>query len=148
MCEENLCKGCAEFLDNATFSFMKKIPEELTHTYYCMSCYNTHIVPALESYNEVMERAKRLYVFFDTRRNPVQYIKKAKEEVRVDDCEDRDETILRLAFLAAQVGYNAVIEAAVVSEKIRNGGHQKSRWKGTAIPAMVDAEKLERFSDY
>lgn len=143
-CHEPLCKSCEQFLDAATFSFLKELPKELSHTHYCPSCYSEHIEPALESYNEVMERAKQVYVFFKThKRTPP--AKRAKEGVKVEACDDRNETILRLAFYAAQQDYNAIVEAEVLSEKIRDGAYQTTRWKGTGIPAQLDEKYLERF---
>ncbi len=144
ICQESLCKACVRFLDSSTFSFLKKIPEALVHTYYCSSCFDAQVEPALASYQELMERARGLYFFFNLQRKPIHLIKKAKETIQVEACDDRNETILRLAFLAAEQGYNAVIEAEVVSKKMRNSGYQKSLWTGVGIPAQVDSERLER----
>lgn len=144
ICQEPLCKSCALFLDASSFSFMKKIPEDLSHTYYCPSCHDAQVAPALESYNEVMERAREAYFFFVTQRKPIPIIKKSKEKVFVSSCDDRDETILRLAFLAVEQGYNAVVQAEVDSQKVRNEGYEKSVWKGEGFPAEVDAARLER----
>ena len=144
ICQDALCKSCAQFLDAATFAFLETKPEELTHSHYCPTCYGAHVEPALEKYNEVLGRAREAYFFFTSQRKPIPILKKAKEGIQVASCMDRDETILRLGFLAASQGYNAVIEAEVTSEKVRNEGYQKSVWKGKGIPANVDVAKLER----
>lgn len=146
ICQEPLCKSCDQFLKAGTFSFLKTTPENLTRTHYCPSCYSAEIEPALEEYNEVLERAKSVYIFFKTQKKAPPVLKKSKEAVRVDACDDRDETILRLAFFAAQEGYNAVVETEVLSEKVRNGAYQTTRWKGVGIPALVDAERVERYT--
>jgi hypothetical protein len=91
-----------------------------------------------------MERAREVYVFFKTQKRAPLMLKKAKETVRVESCEDRDETILRLAFFAAEQGHNAVVGAEVTAEKIRNAGYQKSKWSGEGLPATIDREKFER----
>lgn len=92
-----------------------------------------------------MERAKSVYFFFTTQKmNLLPLLGKAKEGISVKNCADRNETILRLAFLAAQLNYNAVILAEVKSEKIRNEGYQKSSWSGVGVPANVDAERIEK----
>src|SRR5687768_17088878 len=83
ICTADLCKDCAQFLEAGTFSFLKNIPEELKHTHYCMSCYNEQVEPALETYNETMERARGVYFFFTTHKRPVQCLKKAKESIHV-----------------------------------------------------------------
>jgi hypothetical protein len=126
MCEGPLCVKCDQFLKEGSFSFYTVVPDELKHTHYCTVCYTTHVEPAFESYNALMEKAKGLYFFF------------------VENCPDRDETILRLAFIAAEQGYSAVIEAEVTSKKVRYEGWQKMMWSGVATPVFVDIEKLER----
>ena len=144
VCQEPLCKDCEEFLDESTFSFLREVPEILRHTHYCRVCYDQNVAQALESYNEILERARSVYFFFKTQKRQLPIVKRSKESVRVEACEDRDETILRLAFFAAEMGFNAVIEAEVTSEKIRNQSYQKSAWQGVGVPAEVDAIKLER----
>ena len=146
ICHDFICKNCAHYLENGTFSFLQEIPDELTHTYYCAPCFSTQVEPALESYHGVLERAKNVYFFFSSQKRSPPVIKRAREKIQVKECADRDETILRLGFFAAQQGFNGVIEADITCEKIRNEGYQKSRWQGTGIPANVDAERLERSS--
>jgi hypothetical protein len=148
LCEEALCSKCDQFLEEKTFSFLGTVPPELSHTHYCTSCYTNTIEPALESYNEVMERAKLMYFFFDTQRKPIPVTKRAKDKIHVENCPDRDETILRLAFMAAQQKYSAVIEAEITSKKVRMEGWQTTVWQGTAVPAFVDVEKLQRSEEH
>ena len=99
---------------------------------------------SLAEYEDKMARAKEMYFFFNTQRSLLPVLKKATNPIRVENCEDRDETVLRLAFLSVDQGYNSVIEAEVVSAKVRNGGHHKHFWKGTAFPANLDLERFER----
>jgi hypothetical protein len=143
-CEEPVCKKCVQTLAADTFSFLKKIPTELTHTTYCGLCYDKSVAPALESYNETMERAKDVFIFYKTQRKEIPLIRRSKEVFKVKDCIDRDETILRLAFFAAEQNYNAVIETEVLSDKVRNAGYQKSVWRGEGSPAQVDGGKIDR----
>ena len=143
VCQEALCKKCDQILDPGTFSFLEKIPEELTHLHYCGSCYDSVVAPQLDDYNEVMERAKNAFVFFTTQRKETPLIRKAREVLKVSQCLDRDETILRLAFFAAQAGFNAIIEVEVTSEKLRNGAYQTSRWSGRGIAAQIDGKKVD-----
>ncbi len=144
ICQDFVCKECVQFLEASTFSFLRNLPEELSHTYYCSPCYDAEVDPQLQSYNEVMERARSLYFFFNTQRRPVPVLKKSKETARVDNCEDRDETILRLAFIAAENGFNAIVEAEITSKKVRDEGYEKSSWSGIGTPAQVDVTRLER----
>jgi hypothetical protein len=144
ICKESICKNCSQFLAAGTFSFLRTLPEQLSHSYYCANCYDQHVSPALESYNEKMERARNLYFFFITQRKPIPMIKKSKETLRVEECDDRDETILRLAFLAIESGYNSVVEAEITSKKVRNEGWVKAVWQGIGVAANIDVERFER----
>jgi hypothetical protein len=145
VCFEPVCKNCEKFLDASTFSFYEFIPEPLSHTHYCPSCYDAQVAPALESYEEIMERARGAYIFFETQKKQIPLLKRSKETLKVEACEDRDETILRLAFLAAEQGFNSVVEVKVISEKVRNEGYQKTRWSGVGVAAEVDVLKMARF---
>jgi len=144
LCSEWSCKSCGHFLDADTFSFREKVASELKHTYYCAPCFQAQVEPELETYREMMVQAEDVYIFFTSQKKSIPLVSKAKESIRVENCEDRDQTILRLAFKAVEQGHNAVMETHVVSEKVRNAGHQKNKWSGTGIPATVDAERIER----
>jgi len=143
VCQVLLCKKCAFFLASSTFSFREKIADELKHDYYCYFCHQQHVEPARESYLKLVDRARELYFFFNTQKRSIPVIRRGKQKVQVQECQDRDETILRLAFFAAELGYNSVIEAQVNSKKVRNAGYQTSVWSGVGLPAEVDAAKLE-----
>jgi hypothetical protein len=145
LCQNRVCKSCVEYLDEGTFSFLEVIPKELSHTRYCTSCYDLQVSPALETYNETIERAKGLFIFFVTQKKAIPLLKRSKEKIQISQCKDRDETILRLAFLAAQRGFNSVIEVEVTATKIRNAGYQKSSWSGSGYPAEINADKMKHF---
>lgn len=145
VCLEKFCKNCSQFLEASTFSFKKDLSAHLKHTHYCQACYEQEVEPALQEYHELMDQARGVYIFFTTQRKQIPLIKKSKEKVTVEGCEDRDETILRLAFQAAEQGYNAIIETEVVAQKVRNEGYQKSVWRGVGIPAEINAERMDRY---
>ncbi len=145
VCEGIFCKDCVQFLEPGSFSFRKEVPEILTKSRYCGGCFDTHVGPALEAYQEVMVRAKKVFFFFSTQKASIHMLKRAKEKYRVEKCVDRDETILRLGFLAAEQGYNAVFDGDIVYTKVRdNAGYQRTHWSGTAYGALVDGERLEK----
>lgn len=144
LCESPVCKDCVQYLDQAAFAFRLNLPPELLKTRYCPSCHAEKVEPELAAYDEILERARQAFFFFKTQRKPVPILRKAKDVFRVDHCADRDETILRLAFAAAAVGFNAIVEGEVFCTKIRNEGYEKSDWQGTGIGALVDTERLER----
>ncbi len=141
ICERLLCKDCAQFVEGSFFSFLKVIPEELNQSTYCGTCYDQKILPARESYLEIMERAKQVYAFF--KKDHIPLIRRSKNPVSVKDCPDYDETLLRLAFFAAEQSFNALLEVNLVSEKVFNHGYQSLIWSGTAFPAEIRAASLE-----
>jgi len=147
VCSESVCNGCAQFLKDETFSFRNDLAPEIKHHYYCPNCYDTHITPALEEYEEQMNQAKGVFVFFTTGKRAVPTLKKSLTWIEIKDCLDRDETIMRLAFNAVRMGYNAIINTEVKSVKSRNKAYQKSIWSGEALPVLVDADRMQREYD-
>lgn len=144
LCANALCEDCVLAPPHGTFSLQATTPAELMKTTYCRFCYDEKVEPAVAKYEETKALAEEVFIFFTTQRKEIPLIRKSKEVLRVPECTDRDETILRLAFMAAGKGFNAVIETEVSAEKIRNHAHQKMRWKGTGVPAMIDSDKLDR----
>jgi hypothetical protein len=144
LCGEPVCRSCESFVAEDAFSFLPTVAPELQLTHYCSFCHGEKIEPKLEEYREVLERARQVYFFFDTRKKPVPVLKRSRDAIEVARCADRDETILRLGFLAAFQGFNAVVDAEVVGDKVRNRAYQTTAWRGRGWPAQVDAEKFER----
>jgi hypothetical protein len=123
-----------QFLDGEFFSFLKIVPEDLKHPSYCGPCYDQKVVSSMESYLEIIERAKKMDIFYKNERN-VPVIRRSNVKLSVNDCPDRKETLLRLAFLAAEQSYSAVVGVDLSSKKILTAGYQKSNWSATGFPA-------------
>lgn len=146
LCHESVCRNCATYQPEGTFSFFTVVPAELAHTHYCPTCYDEQVAPQKLRYDSLMEQARETAIFFTTQRRQLPILKKTNDVLKVVDCADRDETILRLAFQAAQMECNSVIEVEVEAEKVRNFGYQKSAWRGQGRPAQVDIGKVERWA--
>ena len=144
VCEARLCKNCVQLLEPEALAFKTSQPAELGHYRYCANCFAEHVEPVLGQYEETLELAKSVYVFFKTQKRQPPVLKKSKHELQVKDNPDRDETILRLAFQAAELGFNAIIETDVASVKVKNEAHSKLSWSGKCFPAEVDAVRLDR----
>jgi hypothetical protein len=147
LCHAAICKSCTEFLDSEAFSFMKNVPSELKHQQYCSFCYSSTVQPAQEIYAETMRRARKIFIIDKPRRRPLPLLKSSKEILCIEKCADREETLLRLAFFAAEMGFNAVIKVNIAHKKIRNGGYQHTEWSGTGYPADLDGPRLEKQSE-
>lgn len=140
-CASPVCKNCAHFQDKDAFSFLNPLPEDLGHEVYCPACHEGKVIPAQESYLEMMEKAKGIYVFFKKHQIPL--IRRSKNQISVSHIPDKDEALLRMAFSAAEQGFNALIEANLVSEKVYVNHYQSLIWSGTACPAEIRAGSLE-----
>lgn len=142
LCKEDVCKGCTEFLDHDSFSFLKTKPEHLVSGAFCLTCYNNTISVELSEYEAQVEKAKNILIFDNTQGKETRLFKRLEPEIKVDECEDKNETVLRLAFMAAQLGFNAIIDLDLRSKKVKHGGYQHSIWSATGVPTNVDESKL------
>ena len=144
ICESSLCKYCTQYMDEGNLSFLSTIPADLNHLTYCVYCYDSKVAPALAKYTEDVQKAKDILVFSKDQKKETRLIKRIEEPVKVEDCPDEHETLMRLAFFAVQAGYNAIIDVDIKSEKIRSGSYQTTKWRGTGVPAHVIESKLLR----
>nr|BFD61077.1 hypothetical protein CKG001_31840 [Bdellovibrio sp. CKG001]BFD64492.1 hypothetical protein BdHM001_31730 [Bdellovibrio sp. HM001] len=114
---------------------MKEVPEFLSHGAYCGPCYDAKIVPELGTYNETMEAAKNIAVFMKDQSKETRNFSRKEAALKVVDCEDREEALLRLAFMTVKADFNALIDVELSYEKIRSGGSYKThKWSAKGIP--------------
>ena len=144
VCKDSVCKNCAQFLDEESFSFLAQIPADLAHSTYCIPCYDSKVATELEAYNEIMEQAKDIHVFEKDQGKETRFFKRLEKPVTVENCPDREETLLRLAFFAAKGGFNTIIDVNVHSAKVRSGSYQTLKWTGYGIPTTVDERRLNK----
>lgn len=132
-------------MNEEDFLYLRELPAELReHSTYCPTCYESKVGPVRDAYEETLERARDVNVFYRTQGKESRFIRRTEKPLRVTDCTDKDEVVMRLAFMAAQAGYNVLVDVDLDSEKVRNGGWQTSKWSGSGVPAKVDPEKLNR----
>lgn len=143
LCNGPVCKGCQEAVTSQTFMYMASVPAKLSHSNYCVRCYDDQIVPELNAYEAMTEKAKDVYYLSKAYPGYIRVLQRHTKRVTVENCDDRRDTIIRMAFAAAEMGFNAIIEADVESFKSRNGKYQSSSWKGSAMPAKIDGDHLE-----
>ena len=146
ICQIALCKSCVQEVDSHSFSYFSKIPAELKKGNICPKCYEDKILPHKQRFDELLEKANDIYFLTKSYKGYVRVHNKHSKRVVVEDCDDRRETIVRLAFFAAELGFNAIIDSEVESKKVRMGKYQSTRWFGSAVPAKIDGEQLERSS--
>jgi hypothetical protein len=117
---------------------MRKVPKELSHNQYCLPCFSTKIRSEVLAYRQTMKKAKDIIFLDKPRRRPLRILRRSEIPLLVQNCADREETVMRLAFQAAELGFESVIKADVNYKKVRNEGYQKMVWTGTGIAATLD----------
>jgi hypothetical protein len=142
VCHQSVCKSCAHFGDEFDFSFLTAAAENLRQEVYCGLCYDEHVLPELDLYNQTMEAAKNVMVFLKSQSKETRLLSQKEPLLKVTDCPDYNEAILRLAFFAATAKFNAIIAVEVNSRSVKNGSYQYSLWSGTARPTNITQRKL------
>lgn len=142
ICQDTICKKCTQFVAENSFSFLKKIPKDLTPTAFCETCYTQKVLPELNKYNEMMEQAKNILVFMKAQFKETRFVKRLEDPITIAECADYDEIILRLAFKAVELNFNGIIDVDITAKKVRTGNYQTSVFSATAIPANILEDRL------
>jgi hypothetical protein len=144
LCHCSICKSCAQFTGDA-FSFLPKVSPDLTHGVYCSRCFDEKVSAPLAEYEELMEKAKDVMVFTKDESKKTGHLKRKEDPLKVEDCEDEDEVLLRIAFLAAQSGFNCILDLVITNKKIVVGSHKKTIFSATAIPITIDPSEVRSY---
>lgn len=145
ICQENTCKSCTQFLGEDHFSFLKKVPKELSHTNYCPSCFEEKVHEPLDAYNQTMEQARDILIFTKEQSKITSKLKRNELPYQVENCEDQQEALMRMSFFAVQGNFNALIDIQFNSKKILVGSHKKTVWSATAVPITVDPSTIRDY---
>jgi hypothetical protein len=129
-------------LEANRLSFLVSIPSELNHGAYCGPCFSEIVAPQVKDYDECLEKAKLITVFAIADSKLTRNFKRKEKPFKVNDCADRDEALMRLAFLTVKAGFNALIDVNIESKKIRSGTYQTTLYFGTGIPAQLTSNRL------
>src|SRR5690606_7818861 len=108
-------------------------------------CYDEKVAGPFAEYNAIMEKAKEVIVFTKDRAKLTGHLKRKEDPVVVEDCEDEDETLMRLAFFAAQEDFNCILDVKITNKKIIVGSHKKTIFSGSAIPITIDPSKVREY---
>ena len=142
LCESDVCKSCAQMLADDAFSFLEIVPKELKHSIYCSACYDQTVATELTSYNQILELAKDVNIYFKKQGKETRTLKRKEKPVKISGCPDYDEDLLRLAFFAAKANYNCLIDVEMSSKKEKLNGYQTTIWSGSGIPTQVSEKQL------
>ncbi len=134
ICASVVCKSCAQLVASDSFAFLTDVSEELTRGTYCYQCFDSKVEPELSEYNSLMDRARKINVFYKKQSKESRIFKRTAAQLKVENCADRDEALLRLAFMAARLNYNMLVDVDLSAQKVRHAGYQTSRWQAVGIP--------------
>ncbi len=139
-CSKYTCKKCVQFVDEYSFEFIEYLPASLQDKGFCSVCYDEHVDQELSHYQNLMELAKNINVYKKEQSAETRLMRREKKPIKVEDCNDRQSTLMRLAFLAAQQGYETIVDVELNPKKIKQGGrYKKIVWNGSAVP--IDSKK-------
>lgn len=71
------------------------------------------------------------------------FLKRKAPPYHVENCEDKEEVLLRMSFFAVQDNYNTLIDVEMKSSKIIVGSHKKAMWAGSGIPISIDPKIIQ-----
>lgn len=126
-----------------SFAFSAQLPAELSHAVYCNPCFDSKVSGPLAEYEATLEQAKNVYVFMKSQSKESRLIKRKLPAVKVANCDDHDETVMRLAFAAVKLGCNGIVDVDVTAKKEKDGTYQTTKFYGTALPVKVDSGKMD-----
>lgn len=142
ICTCAVCKSCAKILEPEEFAFEPELSPEIKHGVFCHPCFIDKVAGPLNEYFEILETAKNIDVYFKDQGKETRLVRRKEKPVTVPLCDDRDEVVMKLAFVAAKGGFDSVVDVDLRSEKVHHGGYVKSVWKGTGVPANAKGKVI------
>ena len=143
VCKEPHCSRCLLTLPTDSFEFIENKPEILSHFFYCPRCFDAHVAPAQEAYDETLAKGKEVRWIPKNYRGLVPVQAKAQKPVEVKDYADRDRALLALGFKASLLGFNSLVRAELTGKKLLINGYSKTLWSGHGVPANLNVVRLD-----
>lgn len=112
------------------------------HHLSCPDCNEKVFNPIFEQYQNNLELAKSLPIWPKTYRGKIPILNKSIQNISISDCKDRKLALLKMAFQAIELGFNALSDVEINQIKIRDHGYQKMLYNGTAKAINADRSKL------
>lgn len=147
LCQDHICKSCAQFLTEDFSAMRKPVPPELKHSSYCMPCFDENVAGPLNAYTETMEKAKDVIIYSKEQSKLTRLIKRKVDPYKVDDCEDEQDALMKMSFYAVEDGHNCLIDVQHQTKKIIVGSHKKTIHGATGIPVTIDPTQIRGHLD-
>ncbi|MBT4763182.1 MAG: hypothetical protein HOO06_15925 [Bdellovibrionaceae bacterium] len=140
-CDQHSCKHCCYFIDEDSFELFKFLPDSMRGKAFCPNCYNDNVADELEQFQEALIRAKDVDVYGVEQSSETRLMRRTAKLLKVQDCDDRKEALMHLAFSAARDGFKTIVDVDLKSTKVGKGTYKKLIWSGTAVPLDPHARR-------
>src|SRR5688572_20606431 len=90
LCKSAVCKNCAHFVDENTFSFLPELPIGLEQGAYCVQCNEAKLAPEQSTYEQMIEAAKNIDIYMKNQGKESRLLRRADKPVQVVGCKDRE----------------------------------------------------------
>lgn len=141
-CNDALCKSCVQFMPNGAFQYLTNRSPEISHNWYCSVCFDKNVTSALATYEEIAVRAEGILVFDISQGKETRFVKRLEKPIVIESGLDQHDITMRLAYMAAEKNFNALVDVDIKATKIREGSYQTTAYSGKGIPTNVDNRKL------
>ncbi len=92
-----------------------------------------------------MDAARKINVFYKDSNSLFRIIRKSVRMLEVSEVTDRDDLVMRMAFMTAIAGYNSLVDVEISSKKVRNEGYQTQVWSGRGWSADIKSKETASF---
>lgn len=137
LCQVQVCKTCAFFLDPDAFRYSLTATAELKKQVYCPSCYHSTVEEALVQYEKDLEKAKAVHIYAKAQSKETRLMSRKEKALVIPVAQDESDVFMRLAFQAVKLGCNAVIDVETKAAKSHQGSYVLTTWSGRGIPASI-----------
>lgn len=144
LCNDDICKYCAQFLTEDDFAYLKDKPAELTHNTYCPKCFDDKVAASLTEYNEYKAKAEEVLLFYKKEGKATRLLKRKEPPYVVENCRDRDDALGMMSFWAVKDNFNALLDIELASKKTMVDTYVTITWYGSAVPIFMTAEDESR----
>lgn len=122
-------------MDQNIFEYSDLLPKQILDKAMCPNCYDSEAHDIVEKYKEALETAKDVDIYDENQAKATYKMPRHEKPISVADCDNREEVLMRLAFLATLKGFNTLLDVGLQSKKITvSGRYKKLIWSGKGIP--------------
>lgn len=142
VCLDAICKSCVQFLPDDALIYAPPETKKSLHPCYCSACFTTSYLPELDKYDSTFKKAQEILVFDKSQGKETRFIRRLEKALTVENGLDQQDVTLKLAYLAASMNYNSIVDVDIKAIKVRDGAYQTTTYTGKGIPTNVNDQKL------